>query len=1387
MGKKALTCVKHLGWDSELFRILKMESVKIKRKDGRWFLEGEDWRADVIEGKDIILEYVKMPEAASAYLREKGYGYGPEENIVRLLNEINSLPPQYREIPLAIYMHACPNCGGEIDSIRLFLGVPCQKCLRLKLLEIVNAKSNMDRLSFLRFIDKHIDYSFGDEFRRLLQLEEELSFFEELSKKIIGNRLWSAQRAWVKRLVKGLSFSITAPTGLGKSYFGMLAAIYFGLRGKKTLIVVPTVALVIHTLNKLREYIEKLGEKIAVIGYYTGMKTKEKREYDELLRNRDFHVLVLTSQGLTRRFDQIRDIRFDLIFVDDVDAFLKSSKNIDRALFLLGFKEEHIEKALDIARRRRYLPFMSEEERERFLEEAKKFSEEIEKYRVANNVGQLIVASATGTARGLRILTLRELLNFTVGSSRGGLRNIVDSYYIPEQKEKDVVVKLARILGDGGIIFVYRVREKLINRIVKGLERAGFKVGDTTKKANIAELIDKFSRGEIDILIGSASYYGKLARGLDLPHRVRYAIFVGVPHFRFSLEIDEHSHPMKGFLLLNEVVDFIKDQAKRTQILRLLNEFKRRYLQLDIARRNQVAQAIMEGKDLENMYLQKVKEVCMEVLRAAAELIRDKEIVRELKKSAFVEVEEIEGKLYVLIPDAKTYIQGSGRTSRLYAGGITKGLSVIVTRRKKLLNALMTRTRWFVERIEWYDFKELDLKSILREIDRDREIVKALQRGEIPKEFKELTKSALMIVESPTKARTIARFFGKPARRIRNGTPIYEVTTGDYMLSIVASKGHILDLVLADFDISSLEELRRFFDVDRYLYGVRIVKWNGKRIFIPEFDVISMCVDCGEKFTGVYDKCPRCGSENIVSRYDVIRALRDAAEEVDEILIATDPDIEGEKIGFDIALLLAPYTKEIKRVEYHAVTISEIRRALSNPEKINIRRVEAQLVRRILDRWVGFAYSHTLWMAKNVAGRRATYSAGRVQTPVLGWIIERAKEFRENMTRVVFLELSNGFRIELEAGDMPRSYWSGLKDKNVNVVVKEQKVEEINPPPPYITADVLRDLSNILRTSTMEIMRILQELFESGLITYHRTDSTRVSPEGINIAKEYIKNAFGDLALFQPRTWTRPGEEGTHECIRPTMPITADMIVRMLQTGELIIPIRFTRMHYRAYQRIFSRFIASQMKPSKAEKVKLEIIIDRENGIKTEIEGISQIIEDGFTKILPLHILPDFKEAKIVDVTMARISKAPLYSESEIIEKMKKEGIGRPSTYAQILSTLFRRRYVARSVRKGKVYPLKKGIDAYNTLMRLIENYSKILEKVNKELATGLRDFVRVKGTRELEEEMDRIERGEIDYQKVLNRIYELLGVILKDLKKYYKKVLLPYIAEEIQNSKIKR
>ena len=1291
---------------------------------------------------------------------------------------------EFPKPPPIIFNNACPNCGGEITSDRLIIGVPCKKCLKLQLSKVKRAKKRMDRLEFLKYIYENTDLQRGDGFKKIYELEMEVNRINEISKKISGNRLWSAQKTWAKRLVKGISFSITAPTGLGKTYFGMVAAIYMAMKGKRTLIVVPTAALVSHVLKKLKEYIDKVDSEIVCVGYHARISSQEKAEFLNKLNTGDFNIMVITSKFLARRFSLLEKIFFDLVFVDDVDALLKSSKNIDRVLFLVGFKQKHIDKALDLVRRKQNFMYLTRKARQRLLELTKKFREEINEYRKKNPVGQVIIASATGAARGLRVKILRELLNFTIGSTRGGLRNIVDSYYLVKKGETDVVKNLMKKLGKGGIIFMYRVKRKLVDKIISDAEELGLKVGDATKPVNIDVLIEKFAEGELDILVGAASYYGKLARGLDIPQLIRYAIFVGVPHFKFPLEITDKTHPIKGFIILNEVVELIKDKQKKGKILRLISNFRTKFMRLKMAKKQQIIEAIMEKKKLPTKKLEAIKEICLNVLEAAKELLSDSEIVKELKKSPFVEIREIGGRLYIHIPDAKTYIQGSGRTSRLYAGGITKGLAVVVTRRRKLLEALKRRARWYIDKIEWVDFKEMNLKKVLREINRDRKIIKEILEGKISKEFKELTRSALVIVESPTKAKTIARFFGRPARRSIGGFILYEVATGDYILNIIATRGHIYDLTLADIDMADFEIMKKFFDTTSYLFGVRVVRKRSKRKFeyVPEYDVLGICRDCGKRFTGKYKKCPRCGSTNVISQWEILEAIREVANEVDEILIATDPDSEGEKIGFDIALLLAPYAERIKRIEYHAVTLAEIRRALNNPRDIELKRVEAQLVRRILDRWVGFTFSHLLWRVRRIKNKFYAYSAGRVQTPVLGWIIDRFNEYKKNKTYIYIFTLSNGYTVSFEEREGLKEVWESLKGKKISVKIEDEQIVEMNPFPPYNTADFLKDISMQLKISSTEAMRILQELFESGLITYHRTDSTRVSPEGINVAKEYIQNTYGNLAQFQPRTWGKE-EEGAHECIRPTMPVTADTIVRMLQTGELVLAIRFTKRHYAVYQQIFKRFIASQMRPAKVKRAKIRIILGE--GLESELEGIISIMEKGFMDVYPINILPSFSgDIYIKDVDRIKISKSPLYTESDIIDMMRREGIGRPSTYAIILDILFKRGYIKASPFKKKIFPLKRGITIYNILTRRINTYAKKLKKLDERLAEELKKFITVEGTRELEREMDEIEKGGANYQDVLLRIHMALKSILKDLRKYYRKELLPRIEQKIQKMK---
>lgn len=267
-------------------------------------------------------------------------------------------------------------------------------------------------------------------------------------------------------------------------------------------------------------------------------------------------------------------------------------------------------------------------------------------------------------------------------------------------------------------------------------------------------------------------------------------------------------------------------------------------------------------------------------------------------------------------------------------------------------------------------------------------------------------------------------------------------------------------------------------------------------------------------------------------------------------------------------MMLRPYVSNIVRIEFHEVTKKAIIDAITNPRAISLSMVGAQLVRRIEDRWIGFGLSQIVQGKFN----RRTLSAGRVQTPVLGWIIERYDESRKDKIYAVTMTLSNGVKVRLSIPPDKEELIKALKamhrnkSTDVEIKVKVTKAgeaeEELNPAPPYTTDALLRDSANILGLSVEQTMAIAQELFESGLITYHRTDSTRVSNVGIGIAKEYISDRFGS-DYFVGRAWGGGKEVGAHECIRPTRPIDSDDLRNLLNTGLLQLAIRVTANHLR--------------------------------------------------------------------------------------------------------------------------------------------------------------------------------------------------------------------------------
>ena len=1219
----------------------------------------------------------------------------------------------------ALYREMCPNCEGRISDERLYMRNPCESCLN----EPIVIDSYFELVSAVR--DALLNANRLKEWERIYRLESESREIEDFFKKATGFTFWSAQRTWVKRLLKGRSFSIIAPTGMGKSTFGAFMSVYYATKGKKSYIVVPTTPLVIQTIRKVQAIIERTGLGVNLAYYHGNLRKKEKEEMLAKIEGGDYDILITSAQWLARNFDEkLKGKRFDFIFVDDVDAFLKASKNIDRSLLLLGFTEEIIDKAWEIIRLKKqmskYLNGRAQDRDERLKElnaQIEKLQREIEEFKRKNDIGIMIIASATGSARGDRIKLYRELLGFEVGSGKSALRNVVDSYLKPSRDVKEHVEELLKRLGKGGLVFVpidqgLSYAEELVNY----LREKGFAVELASSKNKKA--VERFENGEADYLVGVATYYGSIVRGLDLPHLIRYAVFTGVPKFRFSIDL-ERPTIYRALGLLSEIMDFLddEDRKKAEKLHARLRRLIRNIPQFELLK---IEEALVEGLPLENDFHKTVLNVFRELVEFLREVLKKEDVLRRLAEDPFVSLVKEEGKWFIEIPDVRTYIQATGRTSRLFAGGITKGLSVLIVDNEKVFNGLVRQMRWRFTEFKMVPFEELDLDKLLKEIDEDREKVKLIMEGKISSKVKDLVKSALMIVESPNKARTIANFFGQPSKTRIGELVAYEVSIGNMMLTILASGGHMFDLV-----------------TNEGYHGVLIKRENEAFRFIPVYDTIKRCRDCGHQFVDWEEKgvCPRCGSTNVRDALENVKAMRELAQEVDEILIATDPDTEGEKIAWDIRNVLSPYTPNIKRIEFHEVTRPAIMKAISEARDVNEGRVNAQLVRRIEDRWIGFELSQELQRVFE----NHNLSAGRVQTPVLGWIIERYKEFTESETYFLGLTLENGLQVTVEIGK------DGKKvEPPEYVTVEDVQLEEreLNPSPPYTTDAMLKDASTFLKLSAPQTMRLAQDLFELGLITYHRTDSTHVSNTGIEVAKEYITSELGE-EYFKPRPW---GEEGAHEAIRPTRPIDTGRLMQLIRDGVIQLPRNLTRNHYRLYDMIFKKFMTSQMIPAKILYEKA--VIDARVG-KAELEGYVEIIEDGWTRLRspPMRELPKVEKGARLRVTEAKKWKAPkvpLYTQGDVIALMKERKIGRPSTYAKIVETLLRRYYVIETRGRKKLVPTEQGIKVYHYLM------------------SKYRDLVSEEKTRELEETMDLIEDNRADYQKVLNDLYDELTRYLK-------------------------
>jgi len=540
----------------------------------------------------------------------------------------------------------------------------------------------------------------------------------------------------------------------------------------------------------------------------------------------------------------------------------------------------------------------------------------------------------------------------------------------------------------------------------------------------------------------------------------------------------------------------------------------------------------------------------------------------------------------------------------------------------------------------------------------------------------------LVVVESPTKAKTISHFLGK-----------------DFMVE--SSYGHVRDLPKSRLGI----DLEKEFD-PQYVIPTK----SRKRVNL----------------------------------------LKKEAAKADEVILATDEDREGEAIAWHLIQALGLDPKKTERIAFHEITESAIKNALATPRPLNLNLVDAQQARRVLDRLVGYKLSPFLW--KKVA---RGLSAGRVQSVALRLIVEREEEIRKFIPERYFsvsadLVKKNGrnFSASLASVNGKKIVAPGIKDEptadqavadlkiaEIKVKKAEEKETRRSPLPPFTTSSLQQESSKRLRLSAKQTMRLAQELYENGLITYMRTDSVNLSRESVEMAKKWLKENLGEeYAKDAPRffkTKSRLAQEA-HEAIRPTDPaLTPEKYDGEGQLKKL-------------YELIWRRFIASQSPAAIFNAVRVEIEAKTaENDYLLVANGLVSKFA-GFLKIWPAKFnendLPSLAEEEtlgLIEVKKENHQTEPpaRYNEASLIKTLEEFGIGRPSTYAPTISVIQERNYVEKNEAR-RFQPTEIGV-LVNKL--LVEHFPKIVD---------------IGFTAKMEEEFDEIAEGKEDWRKVIGAFY---------------------------------
>ena len=572
---------------------------------------------------------------------------------------------------------------------------------------------------------------------------------------------------------------------------------------------------------------------------------------------------------------------------------------------------------------------------------------------------------------------------------------------------------------------------------------------------------------------------------------------------------------------------------------------------------------------------------------------------------------------------------------------------------------------------------------------------------------------SLVVVESPAKAKTIKKILGR-----------------DYLVE--SSVGHIRDLPKKEL-------------------GVDI-----ENAFTPKYVLIR-------------------------GKGKVIKALTDSAKKVDTIYLAADPDREGEAICWHLAEELKKAKKPIYRIVYNEVTKGAILDAIQRPGQIDMALVDAQQARRVLDRLVGYQISPILWRSV-----KPGLSAGRVQSVAVRLICEREAEIeafkpQEYWTLTATLSPTEGasaqsrflaklHRIGKEKGKINNYGFlinaarakelAADAQKHPYIVEKvEKKERRQRPVPPFITSSLQQEASRKLRFTAKRTMRIAQQLYEGvelgsegsvGLITYMRTDSTRIAQEALTSAREFIKTTYGAeyLPARAVHYRSKKGAQDAHEAVRPSVPLRTPAALKPYLNDE----------QYRLYELIWKRFIASQMKPAVLDATTIDIkagqYLFRATGSVIKFRGFRTIYMEGQDDVpadsdaeedvtLPAVTKGDRLELHKLEPKQHFTQPPPRYNEATLVKALEAKEIGRPSTYATILSTIQDRGYAEKD--RGRLLPTDIG--------RL----------VNQLLIHGFPNIVDVEFTAKMEEQLDTVADGKVGWVRTLNEFYPPFQTALKE------------------------